>query len=164
MGLMINRELARVIARGSLRWASCCLSLSLVVEAMYAAGLTHRGAFNQAAQQSGAPKGEPQQLEPGKTAERELAGGQADYYQITLASGEYLQVAVSQRGIHLVISLSDPNGKKLGEANEPHDERGVARLMIVAEAPGIYQLVVRAARARCTSCTVAGRSSSILAS
>ena len=145
MGLMINRELARMIARCSLRCASCGLSLTLVAEPLYAAGLTHRRALTQSAQQSGAPKSEKQQLQPGKTAERELAGGQADYYQITLASGEYLHVAVSQRGIDVVISLWGPDGKKLAEADDPYGGRGVERLLIVAEAPGVYQLAVRAA-------------------
>ena len=141
---MINGELARMIARCSLRWASCGLSLALVVEPLYAAGLTHHGAFTQSAPQSVAPKNETQQLQPGKTAERELAGGQAHYYQITLASGDYLQVAVSQRGINVVISLWDPDGKKLAETNDPYGGRGVERVLIVAEAPGIYQLAVRA--------------------
>jgi tetratricopeptide (TPR) repeat protein len=144
VGLMINRELARMIARCSLRCASCGLSLTLVAEPLYAAGFTHRGALTQSVQQSGAPKSETQQLQPGKTAERELAGGQADYYQITLVSGEYLHVAVSQRGIDVVISLWGPDGKRLAEADDPYGGRGVERLLIVAEAPGIYQLVVRA--------------------
>src|SRR5262245_17705007 len=39
------------------------------------------------------------QLELGKTVSRELAGGQAHSYRITLAAGEYLRVVVEQRGI-----------------------------------------------------------------
>jgi hypothetical protein len=41
---------------------------------------------------------ETDSLEPGNPIERELSGGQSHFYKITLISGQYLQVAVDQRG------------------------------------------------------------------
>ncbi|MEJ7615907.1 MAG: hypothetical protein WKF30_02780 [Pyrinomonadaceae bacterium] len=39
-------------------------------------------------------------LAPGTPLERELAGGESHSYRITLNAGEYLHVAVEQRGIN----------------------------------------------------------------
>src|SRR5438093_750244 len=44
-------------------------------------------------------------LEPGKPVERELSGGQSHFYKITMTTGQYLQVIVSQKGIDALVAL-----------------------------------------------------------
>src|SRR5437870_3083520 len=63
-------------------------------------------------------------LEPGKPIERELAGGQAHSYQITLSAGQYLNVMVEQQGIDVVVALFGPDGKKLIEVDSPNGTQG----------------------------------------
>src|SRR5262245_39192359 len=48
-------------------------------------------------------------LELGKPIERELAGGQAHFYQIALPVGQFLHVVVDQRSIVVVVTLFGPD-------------------------------------------------------
>src|SRR5215471_4724203 len=52
-------------------------------------------------------------LEPGKPVERELPGGGAHSYKITLISGQYLHIVVEQRGVDVAVALFAPDGKKI---------------------------------------------------
>src|SRR5262249_60503312 len=70
-------------------------------------GVIHRAGggggpqVSMAASESGASPSaqESVSLEPGKPIERELSGGQSHFYKITMISGQYLRVTVSQQGI-----------------------------------------------------------------
>jgi len=42
-------------------------------------------------------------LEPGKTIERQLAGGESHFYQIHLDTGQFLHADVEQKGIDVVV-------------------------------------------------------------
>jgi hypothetical protein len=55
---------------------------------------------------------ESDSLEPGKPIERELSGGQSHSYKITIVSGQYLKIAVEQRGIDVGVALSTPDGNR----------------------------------------------------
>src|SRR5947209_122182 len=55
-------------------------------------------------------------LQPGKPIERELSGGRSHSYKIAMISGQYLHIAVEQRGIDVAVALFAPDGKKIGEA------------------------------------------------
>ena len=61
-----------------------------------------------------------QALEVGKPIERELAGGQAHSYQLSLAAGQFLDAVVEQKGIDVVVTLFGPDGKKLIEVDSPN--------------------------------------------
>jgi hypothetical protein len=52
-------------------------------------------------------------LELHKPVEHELAGGQSHSYRIVLAAEQYLRVVAEQRGIDVVLTLFDPNGKQV---------------------------------------------------
>jgi CHAT domain-containing protein/Tfp pilus assembly protein PilF len=84
-------------------------------------------------------------LEPGKPIERELTGGQSHSYQITLATGEYSHVVLEQRGINVVMSLFEPDGKKLAEIDEAKSKQGAEPLTFIAEVSGNYRIEVRPA-------------------
>ncbi|MEN3336091.1 MAG: hypothetical protein V7641_5456 [Blastocatellia bacterium] len=82
-------------------------------------------------------------LEPDKPIERELAGGQAHDYRIKLDAGQYLSVVVDQRGIDVVVTLFDPDGKKLAEVDSPNGTLGPEPVAVIVETSGLYRLEVR---------------------
>lgn len=63
-------------------------------------------------------------LEPGKPAERQLQGGEAHAYQMTLTAGQLLHAIVDQRGIDIVATLFGPDGKQLVEVDSPNGTQG----------------------------------------
>jgi CHAT domain-containing protein len=81
-------------------------------------------------------------LEPGKPVERELSGGQSHSYKITMISGQYMEVAVDQRGIDIAVALFTPDGKKIGEADSYKMIEGSETVWAIAEAPGKYLIEV----------------------
>jgi CHAT domain-containing protein/Tfp pilus assembly protein PilF len=103
-------------------------------------------------QQSTTGQPDVRQLIPGAPIERELAGGQAHWYQITLAAGQYLRVIVDQRGIDVVLRLLDADGKELAKADREY-EYGLEPITFLAESPGVHRLEVGAAEKE----AVAGR-------
>jgi CHAT domain-containing protein len=83
-------------------------------------------------------------LESGKPVEREIAGGQSNQYQITLAAGQFVRVVVEQKSIDVSLVLIGPDGKPLVES-ELTDTLGAREpLSFEAKATGDYRLVVRA--------------------
>src|SRR5262245_32596890 len=81
-------------------------------------------------------------LEPGKPVERELAGGQGHTYRIALASGQFLRVAVDQKGIDVALRLLGPDGKQLLEMDNPDSTQGRETVSVIAEISGNYELEV----------------------
>src|SRR5262249_26815195 len=81
-------------------------------------------------------------LEPGKPIERELAGGEAHSYRLTLAAGQYTRVTVDQRRINVAVLAFDPDGKKIVEADMFRTGDSEV-LSLVAETSGNYRLQVR---------------------
>src|ERR1700730_7047515 len=72
--------------------------------------------------QTKAPKSAQQEstagvLEAGKPIERQIVGGQSHTYMITAAAGQYLHVVVDQRGIDVVVTLFNSDGKKISETD-----------------------------------------------
>src|SRR5262245_4084561 len=84
-------------------------------------------------------------LEPGKPVERELSGGQSHFYKITMTSGQYMHIAVSQRGIDALVALYTPDGKKIDDADSEHTAAGSETISAIAEADGAYMVEVRSA-------------------
>jgi CHAT domain-containing protein len=82
-------------------------------------------------------------LEPGKPVERELSGGQSHFYKITMISGQYLRVVVSQRGIDVLVALFTPDGKKIGEVDGERTTVGSETISAIAEVAGSYGIDVR---------------------
>jgi CHAT domain-containing protein/Tfp pilus assembly protein PilF len=84
-------------------------------------------------------------LEPGKPIERELSGGQTHFYKITMASGQYLRITVSQRGIDVLVALFTPDDKKIGEVNSEQATVGSEAISAIAEAAGECRIELRSA-------------------
>ena len=89
---------------------------------------------------------EPKPLEAGKPVEREIAGGQSHFYQISLAAGQFVRFRLEQRAIDAALTLTAPDGKQMVEMNLT----GVGEqesLSMEAAAAGKYRLTVRASGA-----------------
>jgi CHAT domain-containing protein/Tfp pilus assembly protein PilF len=80
-------------------------------------------------------------LEPGKTIERDLAGGESHSYLITLASGQVLQAVIEQRQADLTATLFGPDGRQVGQFDGLW--YGPEPVCHVAEALGSYRLEIR---------------------
>jgi CHAT domain-containing protein/Tfp pilus assembly protein PilF len=84
------------------------------------------------------------QLEQGKPIEQELAGSQSHSYQVTLTAGQYVKVAVDQRGIDVVVKLFEPDGKQIIEFDSEIRMQGQETVSWVADAVGGYRVEVLA--------------------
>jgi hypothetical protein len=83
-------------------------------------------------------------LERDKPIERELSGGQSHSYRITMISGQYLQVAVDQRGVDVLVTLFAPDGEKRIEVDSPTGTAESEILSTIAAAAGTYRIEVSA--------------------
>ena len=86
---------------------------------------------------------ESQLLEPGKPIERELYGGRSHFYKTNLTSGQYIQIAVSQMGIDVLVALYTPDGKKIDDADSEHATTRSETISAITEAAGAYIVEVR---------------------
>src|SRR5213593_122053 len=77
-----------------LRWS---LPLLIIAAGCLATGLR--------SQTSGPPGGEATLLEPDKTIERQLAGGQGHEFRFALNAGKYARVLVEQSSINVALML-----------------------------------------------------------
>jgi tetratricopeptide (TPR) repeat protein len=84
-------------------------------------------------------------LEPGKPVERELSGGRSHFYKVSMTSGQYLQIAISQRGIDVLVALYTPDGKKIDDADVDKSTEGGETISAIAEAAGAYMVEARSA-------------------
>jgi len=83
------------------------------------------------------------QLTTGQVIERELKGDEAHSYSLALTAGQYLNVAVEQKGIDVVVALFDANGKKVIEVDSPNGTQGEEPIALIIETAGNYRLEVR---------------------
>lgn len=82
-------------------------------------------------------------LKQGQVIERELAGGEAHTYRITLTSGQYLKVVVEQKGIDVVVRLIGPTGEMITEVDGPNGPEGQEPVSAIAETSGEYRIEIR---------------------
>lgn len=85
-------------------------------------------------------------LSPAAKIEREIAGGEAHSYSLALSAGDFVRLAVEQRGIDLVITLRSSDGKPPVRTASAIGFSSQQRLAFVAELAGDYQLTVRSSR------------------
>jgi CHAT domain-containing protein/Tfp pilus assembly protein PilF len=89
------------------------------------------------------PQDDVPTLAPGKPLEREYAGGKAHAFMVDAQAGEFLRLAVEQRGINLVVALLDPKGQPMLEVDASPGPRGVEALAWIAEVTGAHRIEVR---------------------
>jgi CHAT domain-containing protein len=91
-------------------------------------------------------QGEVRVLEPRAAIEREISGGEAHSYRITLASHQFLLVVVNQHGVDVVVRVFGPDAQQIADVNNTSGAQGTERLSVVADVAGDYRLEVRPAR------------------
>ena len=83
---------------------------------------------------------DPPLLETGHAVERDLSGGETHSYRISLAQGQYVRVAVEQRGIDVTVSILAPDGTKRHEMDSPNGLNGPELVSAIAEKAGLYRV------------------------
>ena len=82
-------------------------------------------------------------LEPEKTIQGELAGGQSHEYQFHLRAGEYARVLVEQRSVDVAVACVGPGGQELFAADS-HVIGDAESVEVTGEVPGAYRLRITA--------------------
>ena len=82
-------------------------------------------------------------LQPGVTAEFELAVGAMRRHAVTLEAGQLLHVEVREKGPRVLLALLDGNGSVLARRQALFFELTTLRLLAIAPASGTYSLEVR---------------------
>ena len=83
-------------------------------------------------------------LSPGAAIERTLGGGKSHYYEIRLEAHQYMRVRLEMNGVNVILTLLDPDGKKVDEVDTPESTYGEKSITHVSESAGDYLLEVRA--------------------
>ena len=85
---------------------------------------------------------ETQQLQQRKPVERELRAKQTHAYTIALEAGQFLDAAVNQRGIDVIVRVLAPDGKLIAEVDSPNGTRGDEPIALEAKTAGTYRIEV----------------------
>jgi hypothetical protein len=81
-------------------------------------------------------------LQPGITIENELSSGQSHRFTINLEESQFVQLVVNQRGIDVIVRVSSPEGKTLGEFDSPNGNEGPENVSFVSVGAGSYNIDV----------------------
>jgi hypothetical protein len=81
-------------------------------------------------------------LQAGSPLERELQPGQQHEFTVELQENNFIQLVVEQRGIDVIVKVSSPAGKSLGEFDTPNGAEGPEHVSFVAVAAGSYRVLV----------------------
>jgi CHAT domain-containing protein/Tfp pilus assembly protein PilF len=128
------------------------IALSLAFGPLNAAfSITILQSLRQIDQSNVAARSEPdaQLLELGKPVERELKGGEAHSYRLSLIAGQFLYAVVDQRKIDVIVRLYGVDGKQvIPEVDSPNGENGPEPVRAIANASGDYRLEILSPDAR----------------
>lgn len=81
-------------------------------------------------------------LQTGTPVERKLGPGEAHVYNLKLEENMFVQVVVEQRGIDVMVQVTSPAGKSLGDFDSPNGNQGPENVSFVAVSAGTYHVLV----------------------
>jgi len=81
-------------------------------------------------------------LQSGKTIEKSLAAGQVHSYTINLEKDQFIQVAVEQRGIDVIVRVFAPSGNLLREFDSPMGSEDTEYAEVISEVAGTYRVEI----------------------
>ena len=84
----------------------------------------------------------PATLQLGTPVERTLGPGQVHEFTVTLEENQFVQFVVEQRGIDVIVRVSTPAGKSIGEFDSPNGTDGPEHVSFVGVAAGSYRITV----------------------
>jgi hypothetical protein len=74
--------------------------------------------------------------------DRTLGPGQTHEFTVTLEENNWIQFVVEQQGIDVLVKVSSPEGKAVGEFDSPNGTDGPEDISFVAKAAGMYHIWV----------------------
>lgn len=84
----------------------------------------------------------PKTLQLNMPIDRKLGPGQTDEFTVTLEENNFVQFVVAQRGIDVIVKVSNPAGKAIGEYDSPNGADGPEHVSFVGIAAGSYRISV----------------------
>ncbi|HEY4588017.1 MAG TPA: tetratricopeptide repeat protein, partial [Thermoanaerobaculia bacterium] len=97
-----------------------------------------------AAHQDTPVSSQPIRLSPGSVEERAFTSGDTQRFSADLAAGRPYLVGVEQKGIHLVLDVTGPDGAKAAAVDSPLERWGSEIVLLRPAGAGTYQIAVRA--------------------
>jgi len=104
---------------------------------------------------SSATQPEAQLLQLSSPIERQLAVGETHAYKINLDAGVFLDAAVNQRGVDVIVRLFAPDGAKIADIDSPNGRQGDEPIALEVKTSGAYRIEVTSLEK--TAITPAGR-------
>jgi hypothetical protein len=83
-----------------------------------------------------------QTLQVGTSIDRQLKAGQSHTFYVELAENVFVQLVVEQRGIDVIVKVSSPDGKSLGNFDTPNGAQGPENVSFVSTTAGKYTIIV----------------------
>ena len=83
-----------------------------------------------------------QTLQLGTTIDRQLASGQSHTFTVILEENTYIEFVVEQRGIDVLVTVANPEGKELSRHDTPNGAQGPEIVAFVAATAGTYRITV----------------------
>ena len=81
-------------------------------------------------------------LQPGTPIERALGPNGSQEFTVNLEENTFIQFVVEQKGIDVIVRVSAPNGKPVGDFDSPNGADGPEHVSFVAISPGTYRIAV----------------------
>ena len=81
-------------------------------------------------------------LQTGTPIERELSGDQIHDFNVSLEVNDYVELVVEQRGIDVIVKVTSPAGKSVGQFDTPNGNNGPEHVSFVALTPGKYNVSI----------------------
>lgn len=85
---------------------------------------------------------EAQQLEQPRPIERTLGAKETHAYSIALDVGQFLDAAVNQRGVDVIVRVFGPDGKLVAEIDSPNGAQGDEPIALEAKSGGKYRIEI----------------------
>ncbi|WP_144400093.1 hypothetical protein [Geobacter pickeringii] len=85
----------------------------------------------------------PEPLTPGRRIERPLTVGESHVYALELGSAQAVTVEFDRRGVAAVVTISAPDGQKIGAFGSTTSGEGKETIFFVTEQGGTHRLTVK---------------------
>ncbi|MEZ5427311.1 MAG: serine hydrolase [Pyrinomonadaceae bacterium] len=83
------------------------------------------------------------ELAPGGSVSTEIKSGEKHQYEVKLDGNRFAFFKLVQKGVDLIITTFDPDGKKLEEFDSPNGSEGPEFFSIISGKKGVYSFEVR---------------------
>jgi tetratricopeptide (TPR) repeat protein len=84
-----------------------------------------------------------QPLEINLPIEREIAGAKSHHYRLLLGAEQFARIVAEQRGMDIVLTITDGEGKKIARVDRPNGSYGPEAVSLIAPKSGSYFLSIR---------------------